>query len=157
RIRLSPSFTLEDSKLRPAAPWPGIVARSAIVERLMSAPAWPVVTVIGPAGYGKTTVLAQWALVEPRVAWVTLDDRDNDPAVLLAYLAAALDRVECAELSLGRSAVSSGLGLSDVGRLVSAVSSLRAPVIVMLDQAEVLTSRECRDIVSELALRLPAG
>jgi LuxR family maltose regulon positive regulatory protein len=153
----APSFALEESKLRPASPRTGIVPRSAIVERLTSAPVSPVVTVIAPAGYGKTTVLAQWALVEPRVAWVTLDHRDNDPAVLLAYLAAALDRVERTALSLRRSAVSSGLALSDVGRIVSAVSSLRAPVIVMLDQAEALTNRQCRDIVSELALRLPAG
>ena len=48
-----------------------------------------------PPGYGKTILLAQWA--ERRsgpVAWVSLDRRDNDPVVLLSYLAVALDRVQ---------------------------------------------------------------
>ena len=53
------------------------------------------IAVVAPAGYGKTTLLAQWAeRKHATVAWVSLDDRDNDPAVLLTYLAVALDRVE---------------------------------------------------------------
>ena len=54
-----------------------------------------VISVVAPAGYGKTTLLAQWAESwQQRVAWVSADHRDNDPAVLLTYLATALDRVE---------------------------------------------------------------
>jgi LuxR family transcriptional regulator, maltose regulon positive regulatory protein len=51
--------------------------------------------VVAPAGYGKTTLLAQWTEHTPdRVGWVSVDQRDNDPAVLLTYLAVALHRVE---------------------------------------------------------------
>ena len=50
--------------------------------------------VAGP-GYGKTSLLAQWAKADRRpFAWVSIDERDNDPAVLLSYVAAALDRIE---------------------------------------------------------------
>ena len=45
-------------------------------------------------GWGKTTLLAQWAVQSPRAfAWVSVDENDNDPIVLLTYVAAALDRV----------------------------------------------------------------
>ena len=50
---------------------------------------------VGPAGYGKTTVLAQWAERNGQAfAWVSVDETDNDPKVLLTYVAKALDAVE---------------------------------------------------------------
>ena len=114
--------------------------------------------VVAPAGYGKTTLLAQWAArLGPRVAWVSLDDRDNDPAVLLTYLAVALDRVERIDPTVLRSLGSRGGGIADVGRLVGSLTSWETPIVVVLDQAETLTNRACRDIVAELAVRLPSG
>ena len=83
------------SKLRP--PWlrPGTVCRAALVERLARDDLRPVVSVVAPAGYGKTTLLAQWAERDgPAFAWVSVDEQDNDPKVLLAYVAAALDAIE---------------------------------------------------------------
>ena len=65
------------------------------MERLLASDGVPVVCLVAPAGYGKTTLLAQWAQhTARRVGWVSVDQRDNDPAVLLTYLAVALDRVE---------------------------------------------------------------
>jgi LuxR family maltose regulon positive regulatory protein len=53
------------------------------------------VSVVAPAGFGKTTLLAEWAENEERAfAWVSVDRRDNDPKVLLSYVATALDGVE---------------------------------------------------------------
>ena len=50
---------------------------------------------VAPAGYGKTTVLAQWAERNGQAfAWVSVDEADNDPKVLLTYVAKALDAVE---------------------------------------------------------------
>ena len=40
---------------------------------------------MAPAGYGKTTLLGQWAAKDARpFAWVSLDDADNDPVVVLS-------------------------------------------------------------------------
>ncbi len=48
-----------------------------------------------PAGYGKTTLLSQWAEAETRpFAWLTITEGDNDLAVLVGYLVRALDRVD---------------------------------------------------------------
>jgi hypothetical protein len=81
---------LIESKLHP--PWlrAGIVARTALVERLLTASPGMVISVVAPPGYGKTTMLAQWAQAKgDRVGWVTIDPHHNDPSVLLAYLAVA--------------------------------------------------------------------
>jgi LuxR family maltose regulon positive regulatory protein len=83
------------SKLRSPSARPGIVSRPALVDRLLAAASAPVICVVAPPGYGKTTLLAQWATRKrPRVGWVSVDRRDNDPVVLVRYLTAALDRLE---------------------------------------------------------------
>jgi LuxR family maltose regulon positive regulatory protein len=54
----------------------------------------------GP-GWGKTTLLGQWASRAQRpFAWVDVDQKDNDPIVLLTYVAAALDRVSPLDASV---------------------------------------------------------
>ena len=84
RSRMMPPFVLSEAKLRRPAVRPGIVSRRALVDSLSSVDTAGVISVVAPAGYGKTTLLAQWAESRhPRVAWVSADHRDNDPAVLL--------------------------------------------------------------------------
>ena len=83
-------------------------ARAALVRRLQSSDA-PIVAVVAPAGYGKTTLLGQWMEAgQPRQAWVSLDARDNDPGTLLSYLATALDRLEPMEPAVLRSLTAPG-------------------------------------------------
>ena len=157
RRRLSTPFELDESKLHPPRARPGIVTRTALVDRLAGAHQ-PVIAVTAPAGYGKSIVLAQWADTKhPRVAWLSVDDRDNDPVVLLTYLAVALNRVQPIPPRVFRSLASPGAGLADVFRLVSTVRAMEKPVHIVVDHAEALTSPECRDIVAELAVRLPPG
>jgi hypothetical protein len=81
------SLELVESKLHPPPARWGIVARTGLVDRLLASDGVPVVCVVAPAGYGKTTLLAQWAqrTTHP-VGWVSVDQRDNDPAVLLPWI-----------------------------------------------------------------------
>jgi LuxR family maltose regulon positive regulatory protein len=154
---MMPNFALSESKLRHPAGRPGIVARPALINRLSSVEA-PVISVVAPAGYGKTTLLAQWGEVwQPRVAWVSADHRDNDPAVLLTYLATAVDRVEPLTPAVLRTLARPGNVIAAVPLLASAIGSMREPVALVLDDAEVITNRECIDMITELALSFPAG
>src|SRR5215471_16122319 len=157
RAALRPGFELHESKFHPPAARPGIVDRTALVDRLAAAQA-PVITVVAPPGYGKTTLMAQWAeRIGPRVAWVSCDDGDNDPVVLLSALAVALDRIEPVDPTIFWALASSGAGITAVPRFVSAVASMERPVTVLLDHAEALTNKQCLKTIAELVLHLPPG
>jgi LuxR family maltose regulon positive regulatory protein len=160
RLRAGAALGLMESKLRPPSPRPGIVARTALVERLLAAPAAPVICVVAPPGYGKSTLLAQWSgRLGSRVGWVSVDGRDNDPVVLLTYIATALDRVEPIDPGVFQALTSPGVSVvgTVVPRFVSAVSAMADPVSLVLDHVELLENPECLDAVAELALGLPAG
>ena len=124
-----------ESKLR--RPWvrPGIVSRTALVDRLLASEQVPVVCVVAPAGYGKTTLLSQWAEQRGRAAWVSLDERDNDPEILLACAAAALNRVEAIDPELLRTRWLGGASIAAtaVTRLAGAMSGMKEPVALVLD------------------------
>ena len=118
----------------------------------------PVISVVAPPGYGKTTLLAEWAgRLGPRVAWVSCDDGDNDPVVLLSAIALAVDQVEPVDPAIFPALASSGAPITVVPRLMSALGWARHPVTVVLDHAEAVTSKQCRSTIAEFALRLPPG
>ena len=157
--RWTPSFELQESKLHPPWPGQGVVPRTALLERLLAASATRLLCVTAPPGYGKTTLLAQWAERRSGVAWVSLDRRDNDPVVLLSYLAVALDRVEPIDPGVFQTLAAPGASTpaSLVPRFVAGLSSMARPVSVVLDNLELLANQDCLDAVAEVALGLPAG
>ena len=72
----------------------GAVRRGELIGSLEDSGAPPLVLLSAGPGWGKTTLLAQWASRSQRpFAWVSVDEKDNDPIVLLTYVAVALDRV----------------------------------------------------------------
>jgi LuxR family maltose regulon positive regulatory protein len=108
-----PSLELLEWKLRAPSERPGIVPRTGLVDRLVAARAAPVVSVVAPPGYGKTMLLAQWAQRAGRpVGWISVDQPDNDPAVLLTYIAVALDRIEPIDPKVFRALASPGAAVA---------------------------------------------
>ena len=155
-----PVLDLFASKLRRPVVRPGTVRRSPLIERLARGEPRPIVSVVAPPGYGKTTLLSQWAERNGQAfAWVSVDEGDNDPKVLLTYVAEALDAVEPIDRRVFdalASPVSSVPG-SVVPRLGSAFSSMTSPVVLVLDDVHALHNRECRAALSVLADHVPAG
>ncbi|MFL5780772.1 MAG: LuxR C-terminal-related transcriptional regulator [Thermoleophilaceae bacterium] len=89
----------------------------------------PLAVVIAPAGYGKTTLLAEWASHEERpFAWIATEERFNDAEVLRAALDAALDEV-------GRS----------------------GPFVIALDDVHLLHEPASLELLRDLAARVPRG
>jgi LuxR family maltose regulon positive regulatory protein len=85
------------TKVYAPPPRPGLVARPHLIERLNEGlrHGHKLTLVSAPAGFGKTTLLGAWvAGLERPVAWLSLDEGDNDPVRFLAYLIAALQTVE---------------------------------------------------------------
>jgi LuxR family maltose regulon positive regulatory protein len=158
RAGFRPPFELSDSKLQVPLSRPGIVARTSLLHRVNQAIAPTLICLVAPAGYGKTTLLAQWAESKrPRAAWLSADHHDNDPTVLLTYLAAALDRVEPIAPAVFRALAAPSPSESAVPLLASALRSMAEPAFLVLDHAEVITNRDCLDVVTELSLSVPAG
>ena len=68
-----------------------VVSRPRLTERLNAGLHHKLTLISAPAGFGKTTVVSEWVACCPRpVAWLSLDEGDNDLARFLAYLVAAL-------------------------------------------------------------------
>jgi LuxR family maltose regulon positive regulatory protein len=155
-----PVFDLVMSKLHSPLLRPGTVLRSLLIERLARGDRRPIVSVVGPAGYGKTTLLSQWAAHNGQAfAWVSVEEPDNDPKVLLTYVAEALDAVEPIGERVFEALASPGSSVpgSVVPRLGSAFASMSSPVTLILDDVHVLHNSECRDALSVLADHVPGG
>jgi LuxR family transcriptional regulator, maltose regulon positive regulatory protein len=136
------------------------VRRSSLIDRLAQGDSRPIVSVVAPAGYGKTTLVSQWAERNgPAFAWVSLDEADNDPKVLLTYVAEALDAVEPVDGRVFDALASPGSSVpgSVAPRLGSAFASMSSPVVLVLDDVHVLHDRECWTALSVLADHLPGG
>ena len=155
-----PAFDLVVSKLRRPVIRRGTVPRWSLIDRLARDDLRPIVSVVAPAGYGKTTLLAQWAeRYGPAVAWVSVDDGDNDPKVLLSYVAQALDGVQPigGRVFDALGSPTSSVPGSVVPRLGAAFAAMTAPVALVLDDVHLLHNSACRAALSVLADHVPAG
>jgi ATP/maltotriose-dependent transcriptional regulator MalT len=82
------------TKLHVPRSRPGLVARPRLLARLAEGMERDLVLLCTPAGFGKTSLMAEWARAAQRpVVWLSLDDGDNDPARFWRHIAAALDPV----------------------------------------------------------------
>ena len=155
-----PAFDLVVSKLRRPPTRPGTVRRPSLIERLARDDCGPVVSVVAPAGYGKTTLLSQWAERNGQAfAWVSVDEADNDPKVLLTYIAEALDAVQPVggRVFDALASPASSVPGSVVPRLGAAFSSMTTPVVLVLDDVHALRNSGCRAALSVLADHVPGG
>ena len=117
-------------------------------------------SVVAPAGYGKTTLLWQWDEGSPQAfAWVSLDDADNDPKVLLSYVAVALNDIEPIDERVFDALAAPGSSVrgSVVPRLGWAFLSMTVPVVLVLDDVHLVQDSECRAALSALADHVPPG
>jgi LuxR family maltose regulon positive regulatory protein len=89
--------TLLQTKLYIPALRENLVSRSRLVARLnqVSEPGHKLTLVCAPAGYGKTTLVAEWLHhTDLPAAWLSLDEQDNDPARFQDYFLAALQEID---------------------------------------------------------------
>ena len=150
--------SLFEAKLSLPSRRQGTVSRGPLI-RTGRASDRRVVAVTAPAGYGKSTFLAEWAHAEERpVAWVSLDSFDDDPAALLFTLASAYERVDTDPRLI---ADMRGFGVSALGRaaprLAAAFGAAPEPFVLMLDDLHALRSPACHDVLSVVVASIPQG
>ena len=128
------------------------------VQRMLDHGAGQTIAMVAPPGYGKTTVLAQWSARQRNdVAWLSLDDSDNDPSSLLAAAAIAFGRVAGVDPPTVEAIASRSTSIPlAIDRLTAALGPARA-VTLVLDHVENVASVESLDVIGDLAWRLPRG
>jgi LuxR family maltose regulon positive regulatory protein len=149
------------TKLVAPAPRAGLLPRAGLQSLLQASLQAKLCLVAAPAGSGKTTLLAQWQAVagEGRVAWVSLEESDNDPTRFWSYLVAALRTVEpgvgtVALEALGGPSVE--LERVVVPSLVNDLATVEAPLVLVLDDYHVVTDATCHQSLGLFLDHLPA-
>ena len=147
---------LIESRFRPQ-----LGARDRLVRARLPAPAGllcgalKAVSVLAPAGYGKTTLMAQWLEETARLgietAWLNLDANDNDPQRLLQYLVGAIAAsVPTLETDAVRAFVKTADSTLVLEDLTLRLAGRDRAVILFLDDAHVLENPDAIAIVSWL-------
>jgi LuxR family maltose regulon positive regulatory protein len=150
------------TKLHVPRPRAGLVSRPRLSQRLDAGAASTLMLVSAPAGFGKTTLLAEWLAdptFGPSVAWVSLDRGDNDPMVFWRYVFAALGTAE------------PGIGAHELALLAtpqpppiqqlltSSLNDLDAAggqIVLILDDYHLVESREVQEAMTFLLDHLSA-
>jgi LuxR family maltose regulon positive regulatory protein len=151
------------TKLHMPRPQPGFVPRQRLAGALDEGLARGLVLVCAPAGFGKTALLADWARRGRRtVAWLSLDEGDNDPARFWRHAVAALDRVrpgiaERADPLLGPPAPPSFEGL--VTALVNELAGQpgEGGGLLVLDDYHLIDAQPVHTSLAFLLAHLPPG
>jgi LuxR family transcriptional regulator, maltose regulon positive regulatory protein len=140
---------LLDGKFRVPTAGPGVVHRERVTALIEQAAERPVTMVTAPPGAGKTVACAGWAVARARsrrIAWLSLDERDRDPARFWACVTAALAADGAPLVPRSREAH------DDLPPdLVVAVRKLSRPVVLVVDDVHVLAGSE---VIPGLALLL---
>ncbi|AFJ45347.1 HTH-type transcriptional regulator MalT [Shimwellia blattae] len=114
------------SKLsRPARPG-NTVVRNRLLEKLSAAGNYRLALLTSPAGYGKTTLVSQWAAEKDFLGWYSLDESDNQPEKFATYLIAAIQQ------ATGNHCTSSELMAQK--RQYASLSSLFSQLFIELEQ-----------------------
>jgi LuxR family maltose regulon positive regulatory protein len=150
-----------EAKIQQPVHRPGLIARTKLMDGLAATPDHaPLILLTAPAGYGKTTMLSQWAAEDSRdFAWVTVDEADGDPVRLAGHVALALHRIEPLDPAVFR-ALAVGDGSRHMVALSHLLGSLRnwnRPGVLVLDDIRELQNVEAMNFIRALAAGLPAG
>lgn len=136
---------------------PDRLTRSRLIEALNDALDRELILVCSPAGFGKTTLLADWAAAaNVPVAWLSLDPDDDDPARFWRYVIAALDRVFP---GLGDRSLPLPTGPGGdhgvVTALINQIEAQAGDIVLVLDDYHAVKSPLIHDGVALLLSRIP--
>jgi LuxR family maltose regulon positive regulatory protein len=146
------------TKLYVPPPRPEAVPRSRLIERLDDGLHRKLTLVSAPAGFGKTTLLGEWAATLPRpAAWLSLDEGDNDPTRFLSYLVAALRTIapNMGEGVLGALRSPQPPTESILTALLNEMAAVVEDSVLILDDYHVVDAEAVDDALTFLVEHLP--
>jgi LuxR family maltose regulon positive regulatory protein len=150
------------TKLAPPTPRAGLIARVDLQGLLQAGLAGRLCLLDAPAGFGKTTLLAQWSAAAGggRVAWASLDEGDNDPTRFWIDVVEALRTVEPGVGASARGALhhpSVDLRRAVLPGLLNELRAIDAPLVLVLDDYQLVTEAKCHRTLGFFLEHCPAG
>ncbi len=135
-----PAVWLSKSRFQPPTTTSHLIARPLLIDLLESALGRRLIVVTAPAGFGKSTLLAQWCAGRGKLhevsAWLTLDEADAEPNQFLTHLIHALDN---AGFNVGKLSIAAADGLIGTSvhlvlrRLVATFQQEESPTLLVID------------------------
>ncbi len=160
-VRSNGPHSLLLTKLQPPLLPRDNVLRPRLVNALRHVLDWPLTLVSAPAGFGKSTLVAQALVAAPApCAWLTLDEYDNDLGVFLDYLIAAIQTQfpeACAQTQRLLRALQPPPVDTIVASLLNEIQAIAAPFIVVLDDFHSLTDPAINELFATLLRALPTS
>ncbi len=159
------------TKLYIPSPRPNTVLRTRLIKRLNKDFQSKLTLISAPAGFGKTTLVIEWAAYcRQPVAWLSLDEGDNDPARFLTYLIAGLQTLELSKASSEPAWIAKNLGEGLLGALqspqppstesiltalINEISAIPQDFTIVLDDYHVIDARPVDNALVFLIERMP--
>jgi len=155
------SFPLLKTKLYiPSVP-ESRVARSHLLARLSEAEQKALTIISAPAGFGKTTLLAEWiAQTTLPIAWLSLDNGDNDPYRFLSYLIAAIKSIN-EEVGLEAQQIMRSPQLIPLpvilASLLNDLGKVAEPYVLVMDDYQFITEHSVNEAMAYLMDHIPSN
>jgi LuxR family maltose regulon positive regulatory protein len=151
------------TKLYIPPPRPKVVLRPYLIERLNEglSSSCMLTLISASAGFGKTTLMSEWvASCEQPVAWLSLDEGDNDPARFLTYLVASLQTItkDIGKGVLGAIQTSQPLTIINevlLATLLNEIAAIPDNFILVIDDYNVIDSEPIDHALTFLLDHLP--
>nr|WP_253900603.1 LuxR C-terminal-related transcriptional regulator [Mycobacterium asiaticum] len=150
------------TKLHVPAVGVQLVHRPALFDALSAGRGCKLTLLSAPAGWGKTTLLSQWAvgvIGDERVGWLSLDPSDSDPVWFWMYVIAALQKISpevgvraLELLAMGADPVQVTLPI-----LLNDLDAIDGPMVLILDDYHLVKSRAVHEQVAFFVSRMPAN
>ncbi|MGI9642027.1 MAG: LuxR C-terminal-related transcriptional regulator [Acidimicrobiia bacterium] len=138
----------------------GLVRRTSLIERLTEPRDRSVTLVHAPAGYGKSTLLMEWVTSDPmrRFGWLTLEQTENDPALLWRYTVLTLRALTpgFADRAWGLLRVPQPDIDEVVTHVLNALLGVTGRLVLVLDDYHVITNPECHESMQFFLDRMPS-
>ena len=153
------TLTLVRTKLNRPRLSRDIIQRPALVQRLNDGLDRSLTLVVAPAGFGKTMLVAEWVSQAPqRVAWLSLDEGDNDVVTLVGYLIAAIRQLfpeACPDTEALIHAALVPQPETLVPVLTNEIDDLPDRFVLVLDDYHLITEPALHQLFDQLLQHLP--
>ena len=160
QLRDSQDVSLLKTKLDIPPCRPERVPRPRLMEQLDVGLGHKITLISAPAGFGKTTLLSEWAVERRprmRIAWISLDKGDNDPLRFWCYVISALETIHAGVGTAVLATLQTLRPLDEMllADLINEVAEIPEPAALVLDDYHAITNPRVNDALAVFVERLP--